>query len=191
MNSQIGLYEMFGNFNNLTLPEYLENKFNAHMEIKEGNYIYWLIDKNNLVYIGKTNCITARLGEHSRSKKEFDQCLWANVNPSDIDLIENFLIDVFNPKYNKTNNFMHRRFLGGLAMISTDFIEQTYNLQENIKDGHNRSLSECEKINRYNCHITLLNLNRMTNPIDDSWIFVDKIMKSDNNDYVIIPKYKK
>ena len=59
--------------------------------------IYFLLNKGNVVYIGKTRNIKQRLSQH-RKNKTFDNYL--TMNASQEELREYKLIKRFKPKYN-------------------------------------------------------------------------------------------
>lgn len=63
--------------------------------------IYFLWDNEELVYIGRTCFLYSRIGEHRRNpKKKFTHISAIHVLCA-VDQIESFLIEKYNPKYNK------------------------------------------------------------------------------------------
>lgn len=66
--------------------------------------IYFLKHNKETVYIGESSCILARIGQHSKSTKVFDDYSWLEVNDGDLAIkrIESSLINKHKPKYNKT-----------------------------------------------------------------------------------------
>jgi len=66
--------------------------------------IYFLKHNKETVYIGESSCILARIGQHSKSTKVFDDYSWFEVNDGDLarKRIESSLINKHKPKYNKT-----------------------------------------------------------------------------------------
>ena len=183
MEKQIGIYEMFNHFNNQTLDIYLCDKSNNYFNTEDGSYIYFLLNNDNIVYIGKTKNSLSRIGQHINNKK-FNGFVWFNVNELDIDIIENFLIEVYEPIYNKSKSLIHRIFLRHLNLLSDNIEEQMYNLENDIKDKTNRHLSPCEKINKLNQFITLFNLSKYKNTQDNKWLFYKKTIKTENGYFI-------
>lgn len=65
--------------------------------IKSG--VYFLFDKGELVYIGQSNNVFYRIGQHiGENTKIFDSFEYYETN--DHLSLEGFLIELFNPKYN-------------------------------------------------------------------------------------------
>lgn len=64
--------------------------------------IYFLISKGNVVYVGQSLCIYARIGTHLTEKsKQFDSWSWIPCDASLLDSLEEEYILKFNPIYNK------------------------------------------------------------------------------------------
>lgn len=67
--------------------------------------VYFLFKGEKLVYIGQSNSIYNRIGQHVVSDKDFDSWEYYEVNNEDgsseyICLLESYLINHFNPPYN-------------------------------------------------------------------------------------------
>lgn len=67
-------------------------------------FIYFLIDKGEIVYIGKSNGrLLGRINSHLKDKK-FDNVKYLSVNSSnELNRVESELISNYKPKYNKVN----------------------------------------------------------------------------------------
>ena len=75
-----------------------------------GCFIYALINKGEIVYVGQTKDVEKRLYSHANDKeKEFDSYYVEAVNPDCVDEIETFLIFVNSPKYNISKNENSKR----------------------------------------------------------------------------------
>ena len=75
------------------------------MEVIEAG-VYFLFKGEKLVYIGKSNSIYNRIGQHVVSDKDFDSWEYYECegwNELDISQLESWLIREFSPPYNKTN----------------------------------------------------------------------------------------
>lgn len=62
-----------------------------------------MISKNNVVYVGQTQHGISRPLSHN--DKVFDEIkiLYCNIN--DLDILEDFYIEKYKPKYNKSRNY--------------------------------------------------------------------------------------
>lgn len=66
---------------------------------KSVGYVYMLLFRGIVVYVGKTTNIANRILEHQRTKT-FDKCLYAEFHISEIGKQEAVYISHFNPIYN-------------------------------------------------------------------------------------------
>lgn len=69
--------------------------------------IYALFDSDELVYIGKSNCIVYRIATHLKSgTKRFDGCeaFPVSVDETKLTSLETHLIEEYKPKYNVQNS---------------------------------------------------------------------------------------
>lgn len=66
-------------------------------------FIYFLIDNEEVVYVGQTTNGLARIEVHRRDK-QFDKVYTILCEPENLDHIENSYIMKYQPKYNKTPN---------------------------------------------------------------------------------------
>ena len=63
--------------------------------------LYFLIEKNEIVYIGQSSNVIARIHAHSGNKrKPFDSFAWLPCNKNDLDEMETAYISFFEPIYN-------------------------------------------------------------------------------------------
>ena len=69
----------------------------------EANYIYYLLGREEIVYIGVTRNIHQRIAAHIASDKEFEDVMFRKL-PDDCDplVAEFFQIVTYQPKYNST-----------------------------------------------------------------------------------------
>ncbi len=67
--------------------------------------VYFLIQNSNVVYIGKTIDMKARLFDHITNKKrKFDECYMYKVeNKADMGILELIMIDKYKPRDNKAD----------------------------------------------------------------------------------------
>lgn len=74
--------------------------------------IYFLFNGNELVYIGKSDNVYKRIGDHiAEGSKKFDR--WEYIETYDNELLEAHLISILKPKYNKIMpDVQHPKFNG-------------------------------------------------------------------------------
>lgn len=70
------------------------------LDIKRGNFIYLLVDKDEIVYVGKTNKPNDRLYSHSIGNKKFTDIYYRNVSSNYLNVFESYWIFNLAPKYN-------------------------------------------------------------------------------------------
>jgi hypothetical protein len=68
---------------------------------KTGDFIYFLIDNNEIKYIGKTIKIEERIKSHKKNKPKFEFALFCRVKKGNLDDLERFLINKATPPWNK------------------------------------------------------------------------------------------
>ena len=70
-------------------------------EVPQG--IYFLLDGDEIVYVGQSKNIFARIGDHVRGSKDFDSFTFIDldIDGDDLNLAEAELIYRLEPKYNK------------------------------------------------------------------------------------------
>ena len=68
----------------------------------EYGYVYFLMDVEEVVYVGKTMGLSSRIAAHKRDKV-FDRCFWIPVPEKDLLATEGKWINKFSPKYNRTH----------------------------------------------------------------------------------------
>lgn len=93
--------------------------------------IYFLIQNDIVVYVGKSTDIETRLTAHRKGKKEFDSYAIMQCNIEWIDLMETFFISKYQPIYN--NQFSP---CGYWDLISKDDLKKT-----EVKLLENRALN--------------------------------------------------
>jgi len=69
--------------------------------LKDFYCIYYLYDKNTIVYIGKTKRPADRLMQHAKSEKVFDSISIQYCHKDELEKTETRLIRKYKPKYNK------------------------------------------------------------------------------------------
>lgn len=88
--------------------------------IISGACIYFLYSETEIVYIGSTYELTARIGEHQRSKKVFTHYtykMYDKVSPKQLLSIEAKLIKKHKPKYNKVHKDKPKRKSKSVYMV--------------------------------------------------------------------------
>ena len=100
MEDYLKLYQ-----NRLQLPKQTGLEYDYCYYRKKG--IYFLMNNNEVVYVGMSNySIHNRLNEHIKTKK-FDNVFFIDLkNSNTLDVAEYVYINIFNPKYNK----IHKNF---------------------------------------------------------------------------------
>lgn len=79
-----------------------------------GYFVYFLIDGDEIVYVGKTTRPYARIRQHELSDKVFDRILVGHTGSKyEMDAKEALYIVEFNPRYNKS-----------LPLDNTEFIKK-------------------------------------------------------------------
>lgn len=89
-----------------------------HYEIVESSLrygtgvgIYFLLMEKEVVYVGQTTNLLARLHKHQRDGKIFDAVSFIQCGESHLDNLEAMYIDAFLPEYNRTTGKKDRRSL--------------------------------------------------------------------------------
>lgn len=67
--------------------------------------IYFLIDKNRIVYVGRSTNFLSRFCDHDVGPKVWDRYYFLECKPEDLSDVESLYIGQFRPKYNKTRLF--------------------------------------------------------------------------------------
>lgn len=87
----------------LTFIQIMNKYKNKIRQIRSKCGIYFLIKNNEIVYVGKSVCIEARVAAHrSKGEKAFDNVIYFECPEEEVDQIEKILIGKLQPKYNKT-----------------------------------------------------------------------------------------
>jgi hypothetical protein len=88
-------------------PPHAKGPFLAITAIKAKNIfprhgvgIYFLVDGDSVVYVGKTTNFFSRMSDHVMSAKEFERICFVPVDACNLDLFEREYIARFNPRYN-------------------------------------------------------------------------------------------
>jgi hypothetical protein len=63
-------------------------------------FVYFLVHKKEIVYVGQTIQLTQRIGSHKKDKT-FDHALYFKCNRLDMDRLESALIAALMPQYNR------------------------------------------------------------------------------------------
>jgi len=71
--------------------------------------VYFLIDVNEIVYVGQTINIYSRLLDHERSNKIYTRALYIPVCKDELEKVERGFINSLVPKYNKDGKTIKRR----------------------------------------------------------------------------------
>lgn len=62
--------------------------------------IYFLIENNDVVYVGQSIDVHSRIHQHSISNKAFDSFSWIETRKNNLDVLESLYIHTLQPKYN-------------------------------------------------------------------------------------------
>ena len=86
------------------------NSASDKMSINSTNIIYFLINSNELVYIGQTTKALSRIGEHQyNSDKIFNKIFYIDVPQHKLDQVEMSYIITYNPPKNITGTEAHTK----------------------------------------------------------------------------------
>ncbi|KOO13217.1 hypothetical protein AKJ18_19720 [Vibrio xuii] len=66
----------------------------------EYEFIYFLLDSNDLIYVGRTTKLFTRIDAHA-SDKRFDRYKWLLVEKDYVDFLEKYFIDTYRPIENR------------------------------------------------------------------------------------------
>ena len=78
----------------------IENSVSYKKWLSELCYVYFLLDGNEIVYVGLSDTLQNRFHAHTKDKK-FDRVSWIQVKRHDQKYIEAYYIVTLKPKYNK------------------------------------------------------------------------------------------
>jgi hypothetical protein len=70
--------------------------------------VYMLVKNQLVVYIGKSINPMVRICDHRKYKGTFDAAYYIPVQQEDMDLMEGYLIDLYNPPWNAGSHGEHR-----------------------------------------------------------------------------------
>jgi len=76
---------------------------NKLMVVESVTGIYFLIKDEKIVYVGQSTNIFSRVGTH-KIDKDFDKAVYFECPSTELDDLEYELINILQPKYNKTGN---------------------------------------------------------------------------------------
>ena len=141
-----------------------DEKYSINVPVYDDCFIYFLLDKNEVVYVGKTTQGISRPFHHKHSKK-FDQIKIIYFKQNKLDEMEDFFIKKYKPKYNKINNY-----------------NQNYSLKRVIEKLKNEKI-----VNK----ISVVKLKKILKTIGVS-IFIDEYTGKENiasEDYEKIKRY--
>lgn len=141
-----------------------DEKNSISVPVYDDCFIYFLLDKNEVVYVGKTTQGISRPFHHKSSKK-FDQIKIIYFESDKLDEMEDFFIKKYKPKYNKISNY-----------------NQNYSLKRVIEKLKNEKV-----VNK----ISVVKLKKILNTIGVS-VFIDEYTGKENiayEDYKKIKRY--
>lgn len=72
-------------------------------ELKHG-YVYFLVNKDKIVYIGQTTHLRNRIRQHKRSRKNFDSAYSIRIPKDRLTAVEGEFIQKYRPHYNQMHN---------------------------------------------------------------------------------------
>jgi len=88
----------------------IRNSIPIESVLQKCSYVYFLFKNKQLVYIGETTSLGARLGAHKKDK-DFDEIAYIEVLEEDRMLIESVNINYHRPLYNKSGIFSEEQWL--------------------------------------------------------------------------------
>ena len=89
----------------------LDDVLCSKIDFAQTRGIYFLIHKNEIIYIGKSIHIFRRITQHYLNKKEFDAFFYFKCNIDDMDALEKFYIKKFKPKRRVQRQFLSCDFM--------------------------------------------------------------------------------
>ncbi len=98
------LKEQFFEFDQYPSEEWILDNKKDSVPIKFGYYVYFLIDGNEIVYVGQSCAINARIQTHIDSKKAFTHVNYFEVKRERLTEAEWFYISCLKPKLNIANS---------------------------------------------------------------------------------------
>ena len=63
--------------------------------------VYFLMDGEECVYVGKTVSLPSRIYDHIKSEKKFESVYYLEISETEYEYIEGVIISSLKPKYNK------------------------------------------------------------------------------------------
>jgi len=72
------------------------------LTVPTGCFVYFLILNHEIVYVGQSRSLLARIGRHAAEGKLFDSVCYVRVLASELDTAEQAYIRHFKPMYNQT-----------------------------------------------------------------------------------------
>jgi len=141
----------------MELKKILERKH--EVDNFKGNYIYFLLKDNQVVYVGQTKKGVKRIFEHC-SDKVFDSYTMIECSVSKLNETEAYYITKFNPKYNKllpnNDTFLSINQIKRNYNISKPAIKKiikTYNLEKYMADIYKKQEFEKAMNRASNCNL--------------------------------------
>jgi len=115
--------------------------------------VYFILNKDNdVIYVGQTKSLYARLATHYRNMSDFDSYSFIEVSlPNYLKLVESYFINKFKPKYNSEKSYQTNYFFNKndeLSDSTRDYLNKTFSL-ENLKRTDLLISVEFDKIIEY------------------------------------------
>lgn len=91
-------------------------------------FIYFLLQDDEVVYVGKTTRGYSRIIDHYHSAKIFNKVYYITCAEEDLDELENYYICKYNPKYNKTLNLKcYTSFSSAVTTLNQQYLSNFNN----------------------------------------------------------------
>lgn len=141
-----------------------DEKNSISVPVYDDCFIYFLLYKNEVVYVGKTTQGISRPFHHKYNKK-FDQIKIIYFESDKLDEMEDFFIKKYKPKYNKVSNYnqnfslkrvieklKNEKVVNKISVIKLKRILKTIGVNifiDEYTDKENIASEDYEKIKRY------------------------------------------
>jgi len=88
-------------------------------KLHDYGYIYFLLQENEVVYVGQTVNLHTRIKNHKKTK-EFNKINWIQIPIKWLEYAETYYIIKFNPKYNKSKEITRNLEVFMLKLMGDD-----------------------------------------------------------------------
>lgn len=127
-------------------------------------FIYFLLKKGNVVYVGQTDNIINRVKIHKKNKNFDNVAYFSTTNEKEVNYLENFYILKYSPYYNcfSTNSkCVNSAYI--IKKIREKYNEQEINFKDIIKYINNSNYKDI--LNKKDCIVTSKKYSNLINDL--------------------------